>query len=71
MCEAHRCLIDAENMWRDENCGADAVHMYCANYFECADCPDAWTCDDIEYYTIEAMEILDVNDDGQINYGDL
>jgi hypothetical protein len=37
-----------ENEWRDVNC-PEYGYLYCENPFPCvAECPGAWTCDEVE-----------------------
>jgi len=53
MCEAHECVIAAENEWRLENCESyDYEPLGCNNPFVCVECEGAWTCEDIAYYTM-------------------
>jgi hypothetical protein len=66
-CEYHACVIAYENEWRDGNC-PDYGHVYCDCPFAAApECPSSWSCDDVEFYMIEAFEYYDTNNDGVIN----
>jgi hypothetical protein len=48
----------------------DFGHVYCECNVDVASCDGAWTCDDIEDLTIEAMNYYDTNYSGTISMED-
>jgi hypothetical protein len=69
-CEVHQCILDYENSWRAENCPEGHPALECECPFGVVTCEGAWTCDDIYYITVDAMNYWDSNGDGQIDYND-
>jgi hypothetical protein len=59
-----------ENAWRAENC-PESEALYCSSPYPCGYCEGAWHCEDIYNISVEVMEVLDQNQDGQIDASDI
>jgi len=62
-CELHKCVLDCENAWRDENC-PEYGNAYCPCPFNPPQCEGAWNCYDVINIVNEVMEVYDTNYDG-------
>jgi len=65
-CEAHLCIVNCENDWREENCPGYG-DLYCDCPFYVATCEGAWNCDDIMNISVEVIAYYDTNMDGAVN----
>jgi len=61
-CELHACIVNIENVWRDENC-PEFGDAYCECPYIDYECADAWTCPMVESLTNEIMNNMDTNGD--------